>query len=590
MTNPTNILGTQDVLWDLKDLYDNPKDKKIESDIYRCEKEAAALNLKYSGKLGNLKPQELETLVKNLEEVAITMGKLATFAYLNFATQTDNPEAGALLQEIREVASRIGKETLFFELEWNTLDTAIIERLLKDESLARYRHYLEIMRRYADHLLSKTEETLLLEISPVGKGSWTNLFDKIFGNLKFGAGQKPEEEILSLLYSPDRDTRKQAAIDLTEGLQGQLHILTHIFNTILADKMIEDRLRGYGSWVSSMNLHNELKDNTVEVLIDAVVSRHDIPARYYALKRQLLELDELYDYDRYAPLPHLPDSVIDWPAGRQMVINAFGNFSPQLAEIADKFFTENWIHAPVREGKRGGAFAHPCVPDVHPYVMVNYTGNLRDVSTVAHELGHGVHQCLAAEQGYFNSNTPLVLAETASVFAELLVFNNQLRSITDSKARQAFVCSKLESIFATVFRQVAMNRFEDRVHTARKQDGELAADDFSRYWLETQKEMFGNSLTLTDDYAIWWSYIPHFLSTPGYVYSYAFGELLVLALYNLYQKEGAEFVPKYIAMLSAGGSQSPYEIVRPFGVDLDDPAFWQGGLETIDAMLRSVEE
>ena len=376
---------------------------------------------------------------------------------------------------------------------------------------------------------------------------------------------------------------------MTDGLNKNKHILTHIFNTLAADKMITDRLRKHGSWVSSMNLHNELQDATVDTLIDSVTSRYDLVNRYYHVKRRLLGLDTLEDYDRYAPLPSLPTRKIDWPACRQTVLASFEAFSAKMAEIAEMFFTRKWIHAPVATGKRGGAFAHPCIPEVHPYVLVNYTGNLRDVSTVAHELGHGVHQYLAAGQGHFNSDTPLPLAETASVFAELLVFNSQLALLENDQERRAFICQKLESIFATVFRQTAMNRFERLMHEGRRQQGELSSEKLSQYWLTTQRAMFGDSVHLSDEYGIWWSYIPHFLSTPGYVYSYAFGELLVLALYGIYQKEGESFVQKYLELLAAGGAQSPYDLLKPFDIDLNSPQFWQTGLMVIEGMLTKVE-
>jgi oligoendopeptidase F len=353
--------------------------------------------------------------------------------------------------------------------------------------------------------------------------------------------------------------------------------------------MITDRLRRHSSWVSSMNLRNELQDKTVDILIESVTSRYDLVNRYYRVKRQLLGVDRLEDYDRYAPLPSLPTQKIDWPSCKKIVLSSFAAFSPQMAEIAEMFFTRNWIHAPLSTGKRGGAFAHPCVPEVHPYVLVNYTGSLRDVSTVAHELGHGIHQVLAASQGHFNSDTPLPLAETASVFAELLVFNSQLELLDDAQERRAFICQKLESIFATVFRQTAMNRFEHLMHEGRRQHGELSSEQLSEYWLSTQRKMFGDSVNLGDDYAIWWSYIPHFLSTPGYVYSYAFGELLVLALYGIYMQEGESFVDKYLQLLSAGGSTSPYDLLQPFEIDLDSPAFWQKGLNVIEEMLTRVE-
>ena len=376
---------------------------------------------------------------------------------------------------------------------------------------------------------------------------------------------------------------------MTEGLQSQNHILTHIFNTLAAEKMITDRQRKHKSWVSSMNLDNQLKDSTVDTLITAVTGRYDIVQRFYRVKKELLGLDTLYDYDRYAPLPALPATLINWQDCKAMVLDSFADFSPEMAEIGSRFFDKRYIHAPVIQGKRGGAFAHPCVPEVHPYVMVNYTGSLRDVSTVAHELGHGIHQVLAARKGYFYSDTPLVLAETASVFAELLVFRSQLELLKNPDEKRAFICQKLESIFATVFRQTAMNRFEQAMHQGRRDLGELSSEQLSEFWLETQGRMFEDSVTLSEDYSIWWSYIPHFLSTPGYVYSYAFGELLVLALYGIYEQEGSAFIKKYINLLSAGGSATPYELVKPFAIDLDDVSFWSRGLNVIDDMLKEVE-
>lgn len=583
-------LATTTVHWNLTDLYTGVTDPQVEADIAACEREAKAIRSDYAGTVAALSAEQLLALVTRLEQLEIRVAKLGTFAFLNFTTQTKNPEAGAFLQKIKEAGSRISRETIFFELEWSAASEEAAESLLANPMLDHYRHYLHNVRRYASHLLSQAEETLLIEKSPVGRTAWTTLFEKVMGHLKFGKSGRTEEEVLNDLYHPERPVRQAAASDLTNGLQNQLHILTHIFNTLLADKMIDDRLRKYPAWVSSMNLYNELHDQTVEVLVDAVTSRYDIVQRYYRLKRNLLGLDELTDYDRYAPLPHLPTASIPWQECTRLVLKAFHEFSPQMAEIAGMFFDKQWIDAPVQEGKRGGAFAHPCVPEVHPYVMVNYVGNLRDISTVAHELGHGVHQHLAAANGYYNSSTTLVLAETASVFAELLLFNSQLALIDNAGEKRAFICQKLESIFATVFRQVAMNRFEHLAHTTRRDQGELSSEELSGHWLTTQRAMFADSVTLSDNYAVWWSYIPHFLNSPGYVYSYAFGELLVLALYNLYQQEGTAFVPKYLELLKAGGSASPYELLKPFGVDLDDPAFWHGGLATIDAMLRLVEE
>jgi oligoendopeptidase F len=588
--NMNRALGTEKVLWNLGDLYKGENDPSLKPDIDFCRKEAEAIHAKYYKTIEKLDEDDLVELVRRLEQLDMRLTKLATFSFLYFITQIDNEAAGGLDQKIHELYSACSTHTVFFELEWNSIDDSRAEKILSSPVLASYRHYLRTMRKFRPYQLSEKEEKLLLEKEIVGRNSWTTLFEKIFAGLKFGRKQRTEEEVLTDLYHADRKVRKQAAADMTHGLKNNSHLLTHIFNTLAADKMITDRLRGFESWLSSMNLGNQLEDGTVETLIESVVSRYDIVKRYYRVKRDLLDLDCLRDYDRYAPLPSLPTRQIGWDECKKTVLSSFENFSPEMAEIARDFFEKNWIHAPVSGGKRGGAFAHPCVPDVHPYILVNYTGNLRDVSTVAHELGHGIHQVLAGRQGHFNSDTPLPLAETASVFAELLVFNSQLDLISDKKEQRAFICQKLESIFATVFRQTAMNRFEKLMHESRRQDGEIELEKFNSFWLSTQEEMFGNSVNLGDDYAIWWSYIPHFLSTPGYVYSYAFGELLVLALYGLYLREGQPFVEKYLALLAAGGSASPYELLRPFDIDLNDRNFWTTGLEVIEEMLTRIEE
>lgn len=583
------IALAHDVIWNLGDLYQLVDDPQIESDIRECETRASSLEQTYKGRIAELPGEELKTLVKSLEALDVLQGRLATYAFLYFTTRTADPAASALLQRIEELTSQTGRRTVFFRLEWNRLPQSQANTLLHSEELASYHHYLSVMRTFAPHQLSDSEEELLQELGPIGRSAWLTLFEKIMGQIKFGDDERTEEEVLSELYHPEREVRKKAAADLTDGLRRNLHILTHIFNTLAAEKSISDRLRRYGSWISAMNLENELDVNTVDALISAVTSRYDIVQRYYRLKAKLLGLDELYDYDRYAPVTGLDTALVSWQQCKSIVLESFAEFSPRMADIAERFFTGKWIHAPVGEGKRGGAFAHPCVPGIHPYIMVNYTGNLRDVSTVAHELGHGIHQYLATGQGYYNSDTPLVLAETASVFAELLVFKAQLRMLQNSEARRAFICQKLESIFATVFRQVSMNRFEEKMHNGRRQQGELSAAVLSHYWLESQELMFGDSVVLSDDYSVWWSYIPHFLSTPGYVYSYAFGELLVLALYNLYQKQGDAFVDKYLALLAAGGCETPYDLLQSFAIDLTDSSFWLGGLEVIEQMLHEVE-
>lgn len=589
MSSLNTELGTTDVIWTLDALYDSLQDELLHDDLDLCIQEAELLKEGCAGKLAELPMATFARTIRRIERIHVNLGRIETYAFLNFVTQVKNEAAGAFLQKCKEEASKIQKELVFFDLEWAKMDQESAAALLASDEVAPYRHYLENLRRYASHLLSQTEESLLVELSPVGRDSWLTLFEKLMGHLKFGADSKSEEEVLSDLYAPDREVRKKAATELTEGLKSQLHILSHIFNTILAEKMIDDRLRHYPSWISSRNLSNELKTATVDALVNSCTDRYDIVQRYYKLKKGMLGLNELHDYDRYAPLPSLPNRLVPWDQCRKMVLDGFEAFSPEMADIARLFFDQKWIHAPLLDGKRGGAFAHPAVPDAHPFILVNYTGNIRDVSTVAHELGHGIHQYLAKDQGYFNSDTPLVLAETASVFAELLIFHKQLESLDDPQEKRAFICQKLEAIFATVFRQISMNRFESLIHNRRRDKGELAVDDLSSLWMQSQEAMFGDAVSLGEHYKIWWSYIPHFLHTPGYVYSYAFGELLVLSLYRIYQKEGTDFVPKYIQLLTAGGSQSPYDLLAPFSINLNDQDFWQGGLKVIEEMLQEIE-
>jgi oligoendopeptidase F len=427
MSNALNdTLGTTDVLWNLDDLYESLHDELLDDDLDLCLQEAELLQIGCSGKMAELEPADFARTVRRLERIRLNLGRIETYAFLNFVTRTKNSEAAAFLQQSKESASQVNREIVFFELEWAGMDQEKAAVFLEAPETAPYHHYLSILRRQADHLLSRTEETLLVELAPVGRESWLTLFEKVMGHLRFGAGKRTEEEVLSDLYAGEREIRKTAALELTAGLQSQLHIITHIFNTILAEKMIEDRLRSYPSWISSRNLANELDEKTVTALVSSTTQRYDIVQQYYSLKKDLLKLDRLHDYDRYAPLPSLPDQLIPWQQCREMVLDGFRAFSPEMADIASLFFEHNWIHAPVLEGKQSGAFAHPAVPDAHPYILINYTGNLRDVSTVAHELGHGVHQYLAAKQGFFNSNTSLVLAETASVFAELLIFHKLL--------------------------------------------------------------------------------------------------------------------------------------------------------------------
>lgn len=581
-------LLAESIVWNLGDLYAGPDDPGMEEDRKWCREKIVAL-ARYRGKIESLAPQELLDAVRLLEDINERAQKLLAFSYLLFSTRTQAPGASALFQAQKEFYSELHRDTLFFELEWTQLDKGRAEAFLADPVLSEYRHYLSSLRRYRPYLLTEPEERILAEVEPAGKSAWSALFDKMLSRLRFGEKKRTEPEVLSDLYHPDRETRRIAALELTDGLDSVLPELTHIFNTILLDKSIDDRLRRYPNWLSARNLSNEADDRMVEALVGAVSSRYDLVERYYRLKRGLLGVEELFDYDRYAPIPGMPDTKFSWEEAQDIVLTAFAAFSPRMAEIAGEFFTKGWIHAPVLPGKRSGAFAHPVVPSAHPYVLVNFTGKHRDVMVLAHELGHGVHQYLARKQGLFNSDTPLTTAESASVFGEMLVFRHVLHRIASPAERLALLCSKIEDTFATVFRQVSMNRFEDAVHNARRSRGELDADYISSAWYDTQTAMFGDSVRLLDHYRSWWSYIPHFVHSPGYVYAYAFGELLVLALYEQYLEKGPEFVPAYLDFLASGGRAKPEELLQPFGIDLSDPGFWNRGIRIIEDLLTEAE-
>ncbi len=457
------------------------------------------------------------------------------------------------------------------------------------------------MRRYRAHLLSEPEERLLTEKSVSGAGAWVRLFDELTSAITVDlpgtlVGQPDEDSVttgleagLSLLQHPQRSVRATAAEAVTEALAPGLRTRAYVYNTLLLDKSIDDRLRHYPSWVSSRNLDNEASDASVEALVEAVVGRYDIAHRWYAAKAEVLGVDRLADYDRMASVAE-DESTIGWDAARRVVLDAYSSFSPELSGVAERFFEENWIDAPAGDGKRPGAFCAYTVPSHHPYVLLNWTSRNRDVLTLAHELGHGLHAYLAREQGVFHQSTPLTLAETASVFGEAVTNNSLLARMDDPSQRFALLASTLEDSIATVFRQVAMNRFEDAVHTARRTEGELSVDRFGELWAATQSAAVGDSVELTDGYLTWWSYIPHFIGTPGYVYAYAYGQLLALSVYARYRERGDSFVPSYLELLRAGGSMPPEELGRIVDCDLGDPGFWDAGLDIVEGQLDSALE
>jgi oligoendopeptidase F len=529
--------------------------------------------------------------MRELGSLQELVGRAGTYAALRFSTDTAEPANGALLQRVQERATAIETQLLFSELEWAAVPDERADELLAADELDFCRHYLREQRRYRPHLLSEPEERVMTEKAVTGRGAWARLFTEQIAGVRVPLDDEETtlDAALSRLASPDREERRAVAEAVTTALEPGLRTRAFIFNTLLADKATDDRLRHYPSWLTSRNLSNEASDESVQALIEAVRSRYDLPQRWYRLKARLLGVDRLADYDRAAAVTS-DDEGFGWQEGRDLVLDAYGSFSPELAATARRFFDGRWIDAPVRPHKRGGAFCAYAVPSVHPYVMLNWTAKRRDVLTLAHELGHGVHAALAAPQGVFHQGTPLTMAETASVFGEAVTFGQLLEEAETPDSRLSLLAESIEGSIATVFRQTAMNRFEDLAHTARREEGELAPERLGELWASSQEELFGDSVEVTDGYRLWWSYVPHFINTPGYVYAYAYGQLLALSVYERYREEGAPFVPRYLELLAAGGSRSPEELGRIVGVDLADPGFWTSGLTLVEEQLEAAEE
>ncbi len=580
--------GAEAVRWDLTDLY--ASEAALDADLATAEAEAHALAERYRGRIGALGAEALAEALAELAGVHDRAGRAYTYAYLAWSTDTEEHARGALLQRVREAYTRIGQSLLFVDVEWAGVEPERARQLIESPALAPARHYLELKTEARQHVLSEPEEKVLAEKAVTGWSAWNRFFDETLGAARFSVRGEllPLQQATAKLHDADRGLREDVHRAVTDGLDELQRPLTFVFNTILADQASADRLRGYDSWIASRNESNETDAASVDALVEAVTGRYDLVARFYRLKRQLLGLDTLRDYDRYAPTGEA-ETFVTWDAAREIVTGAYGDFDAEMGGIVDRFFEGRWIDAPPEAGKRGGAFSHGAVPSAHPYILMNYTGRLRDVQTLAHELGHGVHQWLAREQGIYHADTPLTTAETASVFGEMLTFQRTLAGLTDRRDRLALLVEKIDDTMATVFRQVAMNRFEDRIHTHRRERGELTPGDFADHWMGTQSAMYGDSVELTEGYRRWWSYIPHFVHTPGYVYAYAFGELLVLALYARYQSEGPGFARQYRDLLAAGGSDWPHVLVGRLGIDLRDPGFWNRGLDAVEVLVAEAE-
>jgi oligoendopeptidase F len=583
-------------VWDLRDLYPGPQSPEIDGDLKAAAAGAKAIKERYEGKLAALAKEgaPFGEAIAAYERLNDTLGKLGSYAGLLYASDRSNPEHARFYGNVQEQLTAITTDLLFFELEINRMDDAELAQALTDPAVARYKPWLEDLRKEKPYQLEERLERLFHEKSLTARSAWNRLFDETMASLRYPVEGEPAplpiEPTLSLLMHPDGNRRKAAAGALTKVFKDNIRLFALITNTLAKDKEIADRWRGFTDVADSRHLSNRVERPVVEALVSAVREAYPATAhRYYALKAKWLGLPKLAYWDRNAPLPEQPQRTVTWAEARATVLEAYGAFEPRMAAIAERFFDRSWIDAPVREGKSPGAFSHPTVPSVHPYILMNYQGKPRDVMTLAHELGHGVHQTLAAPLGPLLAQTPLTLAETASVFGEMLTFKALLASTQDARERKALLAQKAEDMINTVVRQIAFYSFERRLHEERRA-GELSAERIGQIWMEVQGESLGPAIELSQGYETYWCYVPHFIHSPFYVYAYAFGDCLVNSLYGLYQDAHPGFVAKYVAMLEAGGSKHHSELLAPFGLDATQRAFWQKGLKVLEGIIDELEK
>jgi oligoendopeptidase F len=578
--------------WDLGDLYPGRDSPELASDLASSEREAAALRERCEGRLATLSGATLGAEIGSYERLQETLGRIMSYAYLVYAGDMGDAEIGRFFQTMQERVNAITSTVLFFTLELNRIDDKTLAEKLADPALARYAPWLRDTRAFRPYQLADDIEKLLHEKSIAGRSAWVRLFDETMAGLRFpwtDGKSLTSAEVLHLLSDHDGAVRKKAAGVLGEVLAQNVRGFALITNTLAKDKEIEDRWRGFKRPISSRNLQNFVEDEVVDALIAAVRGAYpSLSHRYYRLKAKWFGVAQLESWDRNAPLPDQDDRIIPWPEAQRTVLDAYGAFSGELAAIGRRFFAAPWIDAPVRPGKAPGAFAHPTVPSAHPYLLLNYQGKQRDVMTLAHELGHGVHQILAGGQGPLMSDTPLTLAETASVFGEMLTFRALLAAESDPQRRKIMLAGKVEDMLNTVVRQIAFVEFERRVHDERR-ESELTPDRLCEIWLDVQRESLGPAIKLDGLYKYYWTYIPHFIHSPFYVYAYAFGDCLVNSLYAVYQSAAPGFAEKYLAMLRAGGTLRHHELLAPFGLDAADPAFWQKGISVIAGFIDELE-
>ena len=583
--------------WNLGDLYDAPEAPALRADLEQARRDAEAMHERYAGKLeqlldGGAGGEALAEAVRAFEALNDVLGRVASYASLLYAADTTDPRHQKFYGDIQETITAISSKLLFFPLELNRLDDAAIETALATPAFGHYRPWIEDLRKEKPYQLEDKLEQLFHEKAVSGRGAWDRLFNETMANLRFEVeGESLSlEPTLNLLLDPKEKRRKHAAKALAKVFKDNIRLFTLITNTLAKDKEISDRWRGFEDVADSRHLSNRVERDVVDALVAAVRESYPrLSRRYYAMKAKWLGMDRLKYWDRNAPLPEEPKQVIGWDDARDTVLTAYGSFSPRMAEIAGRFFSDGWIDAPVREGKQQGAFSHPTVPSAHPYVLLNYQGKPRDVMTLAHELGHGVHQVLAGKQGALMAPTPLTLAETASVFGEMLTFRKLLDQAPSARERKALLAAKVEDMLNTVVRQIAFYCFERHVHTERR-EGELTSDRLGEIWMDVQRESLGPAIELKPEYETFWAYIPHFIHAPFYVYAYAFGDCLVNSLYAVYEKADAGFAERYLAMLSAGGTKHHRELLKPFGLDASEPHFWSMGLKVIEGFIDELEE
>jgi oligoendopeptidase F len=582
--------GAEHVEWDLSDLYESEDDPQLASDLDEAKAAAADFRSRFAGRIGELSGAELAEVTAELESVVSSMRNIALFARLRFDADTSDEARARFLAKTEEEATALDNELRFFELEWAALEDDAAESLLEAPELGHFANFLRAQRRFRPHLLSEPEERISAEKSISGITAWGRLYSDLLSQIRVqhdGEDLSIDQARDRLRVTAERDERRRLNDSTIAALENNLRTRAFVLNTAISDRAIEDRLRGYPTWLSWRNQLNEISDEAVEALIEAVVARHDIMQRHYRLRARLLGIDRLADYDRFAPVSDPPR--MSWDDARETITDAYSSFSPLTSEIVTRFFDGRWIDAASRPGKTPGAYCAMRVPGVHPYILMTFAGSRLSALTLAHELGHGVHAVLSQDVGYFNSELPLTLAETGSVLGEAITFRHLLDRGDDAKARLDLVVAFIDELAGTVFGAMAANRFEDAAHKERRDEGELSATRLGELWVEVHERMYGDSVALTDGFGTFWSYYPHFPLVPGYMYAYSFGSLLSLAIYQRYVEEGDAFVEPILGLMRAGGSEPPAKLVQRVGFDLDDPGLWNRGLDALEALVAEAE-